>query len=77
MAASETLPWLAADDPIRCSRTAFVGYSDVTSIHTYLTCHVGVASSTARWSKVVWRPARPDTMPPRFSGACAISLSAS
>ena len=39
----ETLPLLAAD-PIRCSRAAFIGYSDVTSIHTYLTCHVGVAS---------------------------------
>lgn len=39
----ETLPLLAAD-AIRTARTAFVGYSDVTSLHTYLTCHVGLAS---------------------------------
>jgi len=39
----EILPLLAAD-PIRMARTAFVGYSDVTSLHTFLTCQVGVTS---------------------------------
>jgi muramoyltetrapeptide carboxypeptidase len=39
----EVLPWLAID-PIRQARTAFVGYSDVTSLHTFLTCGVGLAS---------------------------------
>jgi muramoyltetrapeptide carboxypeptidase len=39
----EVLPLLAAD-PIRASRTAFIGYSDVTSVHAYLNCHVGLAS---------------------------------
>jgi muramoyltetrapeptide carboxypeptidase len=39
----ETLPLLDAG-AIRTARTAFIGYSDVTSLHTYLTCHVGVVS---------------------------------
>ena len=40
---AETLPFL---DPaaIRASRTAFIGYSDLTAVHTFLTCHVGLAS---------------------------------
>jgi muramoyltetrapeptide carboxypeptidase len=40
---AETLPLL---DPalIRSGRTAFVGYSDVTAVHTFLNCHAGLAS---------------------------------
>ena len=37
------LPFLSADE-IRASRTMFIGYSDVTSIHIYLGSHVGMAS---------------------------------
>lgn len=39
----EALPLLDAD-PIRRARTAFVGYSDVTSMHTWLNGHVGLVS---------------------------------
>jgi len=39
----QMLPWLDADR-IRKSRTAFVGYSDVTSLHSYLGAVAGVAS---------------------------------
>jgi muramoyltetrapeptide carboxypeptidase len=37
---------LALLDParIRASRKAFIGYSDVTAVHTFLTCHAGLAS---------------------------------
>ena len=40
---AETLPLL---DPaaIRRRRTAFIGYSDVTSLHTFFTCHAGLVS---------------------------------
>jgi muramoyltetrapeptide carboxypeptidase len=40
---AETLPWLDAA-ALRRSRTAFVGYSDVTSIHAFLNCHVRLTS---------------------------------
>jgi len=39
----ELLPALDAD-LLRRHRTAFVGYSDVTSLHVYLNCQVGLAS---------------------------------
>ena len=39
----EVLPWLDADR-IRASRTAFVGYSDVTSIHAFLGATAGIVS---------------------------------
>lgn len=39
----EILPLLDADR-IRDSRTAFVGYSDVTSVHSYLAARAGLAS---------------------------------
>jgi len=40
---AETLPFL---DPaaIRAHRTALIGYSDVTSLHEFLTCHCGLVS---------------------------------
>ena len=40
---AETLPFL---DPaaIRNSRTAFIGYSDVTALHSFLTCHARLVS---------------------------------
>ena len=40
---AETLPWLDAA-ALRRSRTAFVGYSDVTSVHAFLNCHVRLTS---------------------------------
>jgi muramoyltetrapeptide carboxypeptidase len=40
---AEVLPLLDAA-AIRASRKAFIGYSDVTAIHTFLTCHAGLAS---------------------------------
>jgi len=40
---AETLPLLDAG-MVRRARKPFVGYSDVTAIHTFLTCHVGLAS---------------------------------
>lgn len=40
---AETLPLLDAGE-IRAARTAFIGYSDVTALHTFLTCHAGLAS---------------------------------
>ena len=39
----ETLPRLDAST-WRRRRTACVGYSDITSLHTFLTCHVGLTS---------------------------------
>jgi muramoyltetrapeptide carboxypeptidase len=40
---AELLPWL--DTPaVRRSRTAVVGYSDITALHGYLNCHAHVAS---------------------------------
>lgn len=39
----QTLPLLDAD-AIRRRRTAFVGYSDVTSVHAFLGAHAGLAS---------------------------------
>ena len=39
----EVLPRLNPDE-LRRSRTAFIGYSDVTSIHSFLTTQVGLAS---------------------------------
>jgi muramoyltetrapeptide carboxypeptidase len=39
----EVLPFLDADR-ILASRTAFIGYSDLTSVHSYLNGHVGVTS---------------------------------
>ena len=39
----QLLPLLDLSE-MRASRTAFVGYSDVTSIHVMLGCHAGVAS---------------------------------
>jgi muramoyltetrapeptide carboxypeptidase len=39
----QVLPLLDAE-PIRASRTAFVGYSDVTSLHVWLGSEVGLAS---------------------------------
>jgi muramoyltetrapeptide carboxypeptidase len=39
----EVLPRLEID-PIRRARTAFIGYSDLTSVHTFLTCQVGITS---------------------------------
>jgi muramoyltetrapeptide carboxypeptidase len=40
---AELLPWLDAA-ALRRSRTALVGYSDITSLHAYLNCHVRLAS---------------------------------
>ncbi len=40
---AETLPWLDAA-ALRRSRTAFVAYSDLTSLHAFLNCHVRLAS---------------------------------
>ena len=40
---AETLPFLDAA-AIRESRTAFIGYSDVTALHTFLTCHAQMVS---------------------------------
>lgn len=40
---AETLPWLDAA-ALRRSRTAFVGYSDLTSVHAFLNCHVRLTS---------------------------------
>ena len=40
---AEVLPWLAAS-PIAGARRALVGYSDITALHAYLNCHVGVTS---------------------------------
>jgi muramoyltetrapeptide carboxypeptidase len=40
---AETLPWLEAA-AFRRARTAFIGYSDVTSVHAFLNCHVRLAS---------------------------------
>ncbi len=40
---AETLPWLDAA-ALRRTRTAFIGYSDVTSLHAFLNCHVHLAS---------------------------------
>jgi len=40
---AETLPFLDAA-AIRESRAAFIGYSDVTALHTFLTCHARVVS---------------------------------
>lgn len=40
---AETLPWLDAA-AIRSARTAFIGYSDLTALHTFLNCHAGLAS---------------------------------
>lgn len=40
---AETLPHLNAS-AIRASRKAFIGYSDVTALHTFLTCHAGLMS---------------------------------
>ena len=40
---AETLPFLDAA-AIRESRTAFIGYSDVTALHTFLTCHARLVS---------------------------------
>ena len=40
---AETLPLLDMA-AIRTARTAFIGYSDVTAIHTFLTCHAGLMS---------------------------------
>jgi len=39
----EVLPLLSTD-PIRAARTAFIGYSDVTSLHAFLGARVGIAS---------------------------------
>jgi muramoyltetrapeptide carboxypeptidase len=39
----EMLPFLGAE-PLRARRTAFVGYSDTTSLHAFLNCHAGVTS---------------------------------
>jgi muramoyltetrapeptide carboxypeptidase len=39
----DVLPLLAIE-PIRRARTAFVGYSDLTSLHTWLNCGAGLAS---------------------------------
>ncbi|HUF47004.1 MAG TPA: LD-carboxypeptidase, partial [Vicinamibacterales bacterium] len=39
----ETLPWLVPEDIVR-SRTALVGYSDITSLHVFLNVHVGLVS---------------------------------
>jgi muramoyltetrapeptide carboxypeptidase len=39
----EVLPWLDGS-AIRAARTAFCGYSDVTSLHAWLGCHLGLAS---------------------------------
>jgi muramoyltetrapeptide carboxypeptidase len=39
----EALPFLDAE-PIARARTAFVGYSDLTSVHSFLTGHVGLVS---------------------------------
>ena len=41
---AETLPFLDAA-ALRHARTAFVGYSDTTAVHTFLTCHAGLASA--------------------------------
>jgi muramoyltetrapeptide carboxypeptidase len=40
---AETLPWLDAA-ALRRSRTAFVAYSDLTSVHAFLNCHVRLTS---------------------------------
>ncbi len=40
---AETLPWLD-QAALRRTRTAFVGYSDVTSVHAFLNCHVRLTS---------------------------------
>lgn len=40
---AEILPLLDAGDAL-AARTAFVGYSDTTAIHTYLNCHAGLTS---------------------------------
>jgi muramoyltetrapeptide carboxypeptidase len=40
---AETLPRLDASE-IRAARTALIGYSDVTALHIFLNCHVGLAS---------------------------------
>ena len=40
---AETLPFLEAA-AIRTSRKALIGYSDVTALHTFLTCHAQLAS---------------------------------
>src|SRR5690606_12393133 len=40
---AELLPLLDGA-PLRRSRTAFVGYSDLTALHTYLNCHFRLAS---------------------------------
>lgn len=39
----QLLPWLDVDR-LRAARTALVGYSDVTSVHSFLSAHVGLAS---------------------------------
>ena len=40
---AELLPWLDAE-LLRRSRTAIVGYSDITSLHAFLNCQAGLAS---------------------------------
>ena len=40
---AELLPWLDSER-LGQSRTAVVGYSDITSLHAYLNCHVRLAS---------------------------------
>jgi muramoyltetrapeptide carboxypeptidase len=40
---AEILPWLDAA-ALRRSRTAIVGYSDLTAVHAYVNCHVRLAS---------------------------------
>ena len=40
---AETLPWLD-HAALRRTRTAVVGYSDVTSVHAFLNCHVRLTS---------------------------------
>jgi len=40
---AELLPWLDTDR-VRDSRTAVVGYSDITSLHAFLNCHAHLAS---------------------------------
>lgn len=39
----ELLPFLGVEH-LRARRTAFVGYSDTTSLHTFLNCYVGITS---------------------------------
>lgn len=68
----ETLPFLDADR-WRESRTACIGYSDITSLHTFLTCHAGLTSLHGPMieGRLAVGPSAYD--PDSFLAACAAS----